>query len=461
MGWGEKTFEGSYSIKSWREGGSSSKIPLPRRSNLQLEYGPYSNTIVIELTSLEKELYRYFPFLVRISVDGRVSHYFEVEKEWQKHRATITVPFTDTGKAQIEIISELGGSRKGEAGAGSTELALEILHMSSEVRQADKRSGFLLESGATTNRGFLDHVEATPIFVIGSYRSGTSIATWTLGQHPNISAIEETNWLNMLYLAAGSAFELSLKGSGSAPEIYELSKEDFLRWQGWAIDRLYQELKETRIRQVDAARLAGMDQNYDPLFSLRRSPLAPKHRWVDGTPEHTGMAMGLAQMFPRAQFIFMLRHPRQVIRSLMKHSNAGGIDQGASEAVQTWETMSKNGYELQTRLGPSRVKITPYEALRERPEELIEEWFQFLDEPAYPQAALTLQKTINSSGDTSEIQDSVLEQKEWGRLEALYDGMLAGKAFDQLPWKDALWPFEAREKHFSSALKTCLGWRPA
>src|SRR6266513_3732401 len=34
-----------------------------------------------------------------------------------------------------------------------------------------------------------------PIFVVGSPRSGTSILTWCLGQHPNMLVIPESAWM--------------------------------------------------------------------------------------------------------------------------------------------------------------------------------------------------------------------------------------------------------------------------
>src|ERR1700676_4875312 len=34
-----------------------------------------------------------------------------------------------------------------------------------------------------------------PIFIVGSPRSGSSILTWCLGQHPNILGLEESNWM--------------------------------------------------------------------------------------------------------------------------------------------------------------------------------------------------------------------------------------------------------------------------
>ena len=35
----------------------------------------------------------------------------------------------------------------------------------------------------------------SPIFVVGSPRSGTSILTWCLGQHPNIFVLPESAWM--------------------------------------------------------------------------------------------------------------------------------------------------------------------------------------------------------------------------------------------------------------------------
>ena len=43
--------------------------------------------------------------------------------------------------------------------------------------------------------GKMQHEKNRPIFVVGSPRSGTSILTWCLGQHPNIIPLEESGWM--------------------------------------------------------------------------------------------------------------------------------------------------------------------------------------------------------------------------------------------------------------------------
>ena len=47
-----------------------------------------------------------------------------------------------------------------------------------------------------------------PIFVVGSPRSGTSILTWCLGQHPNIFPVPESNWLGQFAINVQVSYEI-------------------------------------------------------------------------------------------------------------------------------------------------------------------------------------------------------------------------------------------------------------
>src|SRR5215470_18531922 len=56
-----------------------------------------------------------------------------------------------------------------------------------------------------------------PIFVVGSPRSGTSILTWCLGQHPNIFPVPESNWMGDFAINVAIAYEI-----GAARDVYSI-----------------------------------------------------------------------------------------------------------------------------------------------------------------------------------------------------------------------------------------------
>ena len=56
-----------------------------------------------------------------------------------------------------------------------------------------------------------------PIFIVGSPRSGTSILTWCLGQHPNMFPVPESNWMGDFAVNVAIAHQI-----GAARGIYSV-----------------------------------------------------------------------------------------------------------------------------------------------------------------------------------------------------------------------------------------------
>ena len=67
-----------------------------------------------------------------------------------------------------------------------------------------------------------------PIFIVGSDRSGTTILTWCVGQHPNILAQEESNWIGRFAINVGVAYEIgTARAERSQLSALCVRREDF------------------------------------------------------------------------------------------------------------------------------------------------------------------------------------------------------------------------------------------
>src|ERR1041384_604519 len=70
--------------------------------------------------------------------------------------------------------------------------------------------GCVGDQGRQTNIHDMQEQINKPIFVVGSPRSGTSILTWCLGQHPNIFPVNESTGLGALALALAVCYQTKI-----------------------------------------------------------------------------------------------------------------------------------------------------------------------------------------------------------------------------------------------------------
>jgi hypothetical protein len=134
-----------------------------------------------------------------------------------------------------------------------------------------------------------------PVFVIGSPRSGTTVLARSLAQHSELWASGESYVLFHLFGSAdfaGRAFDRANAIPGPRFLRREaVTREEFLVYVGMGVNALITSRSEGR-------------------------------RWIDHTPLYTLIADTLAEVFPGASFIHILRDGRDVVNSMLNFAGS-------------------------------------------------------------------------------------------------------------------------------------------
>lgn len=273
-----------------------------------------------------------------------------------------------------------------------------------------------------------------PIFIVGAPRSGTSITTWALGQHPNIQPMPETAWIASLGVGA---YLSHLKGSERG-RFSHLSNVDhplrpFMARIGEAVNAIVNDVFVERCHHLhgkavdDPGWLPSATALSNPM-QIRRSGADPKQRWVDGTPLNTFYVWALAEMFPDARFIHNLRRPDEVATSLEAFDRVGAEPQALEQGLETWISHTENAWYTERGLGSERVFRLAFERLERDPEALFREICDFLGEQYSADCLLPLGRKLNSSHveDKRETNLELLrEDPAFRRAQAVYAAVSA------------------------------------
>src|SRR5213592_3053114 len=181
-----------------------------------------------------------------------------------------------------------------------------------------------------------------PIFVVGSPRSGTSILTWCLGQHPNIFPVPESNWMGEFASNVAISYRIgTARGDRTILSAMDISTEEFFANFGRSINDL----------------IVGHRPDLERRRKMTRPPTEPKPRWVDGTPEYSLHICGLRKLFPDAQFVHVFRDAISVVRSMLHFHRVSGqsLVADAQEAYQYWLATVSNCALAERAYGPGAI----------------------------------------------------------------------------------------------------------
>jgi peptidoglycan hydrolase-like protein with peptidoglycan-binding domain len=277
-----------------------------------------------------------------------------------------------------------------------------------------------------------------PIFVVGSPRSGTSILTWCLGQHPDIFPVPESNWMGDFAVNLEICYQIgAARGNRSLLSAMDIQRNKFFAHFGRSINALIlqhradldrrrriedvqRRLKERgfydgevsgelnadttgaiREYQISNHLEASGQMNAETLHALeiKGSESTSKARWVDGTPEYSLHIYALRQLFPDALFVHILRDVTSVVRSMLNFYRVAGMPLVANEeeAYRYWLRTVRACLKAEEAYGPRVVCRLRYTTLVENPESALRSLLDFVGEPYSGKCLEPLSQRINSS----------------------------------------------------------------
>jgi sulfotransferase family protein len=260
-----------------------------------------------------------------------------------------------------------------------------------------------------------------PIFVVGSPRSGTSILSWCLGQHPNMIALEESGWMGDLAINLAIYYQTgTARGDYSLLSSMDVEKAEFFSFFGKSINDLILRHR-VDLNRKRWQRAAGPNAVMGPRTKSQLA-LSPKARWVDATPEYSLHICGLRKLFPDALFVHIFRDVTSVVRSMLHFHHVSGkrLVANAQEAYTYWLTTVSKCLLAERAYGPQVIFRLRHCDLVAKPEATLRSLLSFLGEPFAPECLEPLAQRINSSNVPADFEidmrgtdPGLVEQAMW------------------------------------------------
>jgi hypothetical protein len=248
----------------------------------------------------------------------------------------------------------------------------------------------------------------SPVFIIGAPRSGTTALAWSLARHPDFWTSGETQLFVDLF--GDGRLERNYARGGTA-------SHSWLEKMG-----------------VDRQRfLASVGLGLNVLLT----DLAGGRRWIDKTPANTLLAEMLAEMYPGARFLHLVRDGRRVVHSMINFATHESRSAFAAigepwmsdfrSACATWREYVTAARRFSA-AHPSRCLTVEAESLLLEPDLALARILEFLGAEPHDGPALNLAtRRLNSSfaantpnGEADpdavrELRDAVDPWQVWGR----------------------------------------------
>lgn len=215
----------------------------------------------------------------------------------------------------------------------------------------------------------MDWIDVPPAFVVGCYRSGTSLLRLMLSAHSRISVSAEGAYIYRV------GRNLSAYGDLSEAENLEALLHDvspFLIDERWLGVPSFADLSDW------VTRFGTTWKSILTFYGTWEGRLQGKKElswWGDNAPYHVHEIPYFDSLFPESKFILMIRDPRDVYTSVRhNYKEPHPLD----DVISLWEKALVDGLVAQAALGRSRVLQVRYERLVTDTRGQLEEICEFL-----------------------------------------------------------------------------------
>ena len=215
--------------------------------------------------------------------------------------------------------------------------------------------------------------EDRPVFIIGVHRSGTTLLRYMLGSHSRIYIPPESDFIPNFFLHDPAG---------------ELSDEQVARILGAIFER-YRFVKEWKGDPPDPAQFAQSLPDRTPASFLDAlySAYARQYgaeRWGDKTPIYASYVDLLHDLFPRAQFLHIIRDGRDAALSMLDKYEHDEFHVDIFFAARNWVRRICSAQSAGSRIGPNLYYELRYENLIDDPEGELRAVCDFLGEAYEP-----------------------------------------------------------------------------
>ena len=306
----------------------------------------------------------------------------------------------------------------------------------------------------------IDITDTAPVFILGHWRSGTTHLHYLLSKDPQFGYL--TNYQNFCftYSLVGSSplkFFINLgfpdtrpqdnvKVNASDPAEEEQPFSNFSVHCGLHSFFFPKNIsyfnKYNLFKGISDAEFSAWKSDYKELLQIIAYANKGRHNLILKNPHNTGRLKVLSEMFPKAKFIFIHRHPEEIFVStrhlydkIVKSQFFQNFsdDEINEQILYCYETIMQKYIDDRNQVDPSRIFELSYEELSNQPSECVQNIYQHLNienfEAAKPHFSHYLESTSKYKKNAfnpipEDIKNQIMKRwkfayDEWGYVEPL------------------------------------------